>query len=414
MPKIVMKFGGTSVADLDRIRNVARLVKKQRDAGDEVAVVVSAMSGTTNHLVKLCNDLNPLHDTAEYDAVVATGEQVTTGLLAIALQSLGTPARSWQGWQIPILSDDAHSKARVDSIDGQKLLAAMARGETPIIAGFQGVSADGRVTTLGRGGSDLSAVAIAAAIKADRCDIYTDVDGIYTTDPRMLPKARRLASISYDEMLELASLGAGVMHSRSIEFAKKFGVKVLVRSSFKDMPGTVILAAEQSTPRPASGVALAKDEARITLENVPDQPGSSHALFSKLAASGIELPAAYAAKVRVLENFSPKTINDASAIGEWFEMFTAFPLKRTPGWRAQMTVVPRENRLLAYRSISTEVLVIGFADDVITPPALGREVGEALPNGRYIQIANAGHLGFLERPDPVNNAMLQFFAGTLI
>jgi pimeloyl-ACP methyl ester carboxylesterase len=230
----------------------------------------------------------------------------------------------------------------------------------------------------------------------------------------MLPKARRLASISYDEMLELASLGAGVMHSRSIEFAKKFGVKVLVRSSFKDMPGTVILAAEQSTPRPASGVALAKDEARITLENVPDQPGSSHALFSKLAASGIELPAAYAAKVRVLENFSPKTINDASAIGEWFEMFTAFPLKRTPGWRAQMTVVPRENRLLAYRSISTEVLVIGFADDVITPPALGREVGEALPNGRYIQIANAGHLGFLERPDPVNNAMLQFFAGTLI
>jgi len=155
MPKIVMKFGGTSVADLDRIRNVARLVKKQRDAGDEVAVVVSAMSGTTNHLVKLCNDLNPLHDTAEYDAVVATGEQVTTGLLAIALQSLGTPARSWQGWQIPILSDDAHSKARVDSIDGQKLLAAMARGETPIIAGFQGVSADGRVTTLGRGGSDL-------------------------------------------------------------------------------------------------------------------------------------------------------------------------------------------------------------------------------------------------------------------
>ncbi|WP_368418832.1 aspartate kinase [Rhodovarius sp.] len=290
MPKIVMKFGGTSVADLDRIRNVARLVKKQRDAGNEVAVVVSAMSGTTNHLVKLCNDLNPLHDTAEYDVVVATGEQVTIGLLAIALQSLGTPARSWQGWQIPILSDDAHSKARVDSIDGQKLLAAMARGETPIIAGFQGVSADGRVTTLGRGGSDLSAVAIAAAIKADRCDIYTDVDGIYTTDPRVVPRARKLEKISFEEMLELASVGAKVLQTRSVEMAMKHGVRIQVLSSFADKPGSLVVGEDEIVEKlVVSGVAYSVDDAKVTLRRVADRPGVAAILFGRLAEAHVNV-----------------------------------------------------------------------------------------------------------------------------
>jgi len=290
MPKIVMKFGGTSVADLDRIRNVARLVKKQRDAGDEVAVVVSAMSGTTNHLVKLCNDLNPLHDTAEYDAVVATGEQVTTGLLAIALQSMGTPARSWQGWQIPILSDDAHGKARVDQIDGQKLLAAMARGETPIIAGFQGVTADGRVTTLGRGGSDLSAVAIAAAIKADRCDIYTDVDGIYTTDPRVVPRARKLEKISFEEMLELASVGAKVLQTRSVEMAMKHGVRIQVLSSFADKPGSLVVGEDEIVEKlVVSGVAYSVDDAKVTLRRVADRPGVAAILFGRLAEAHVNV-----------------------------------------------------------------------------------------------------------------------------
>ncbi len=290
MPKIVMKFGGTSVADLDRIRNVARLVKKERDAGNEVAVVVSAMSGTTNYLVKLCNDLNPLHDTAEYDAVVATGEQVTTGLLAIALQTLGTPARSWQGWQIPILSDDAHGKARVDQIDGQKLLAAMARGETPIIAGFQGVTADGRVTTLGRGGSDLSAVAIAAAIKADRCDIYTDVDGIYTTDPRVVPRARKLAKISFEEMLELASVGAKVLQTRSVEMAMKHGVRIQVLSSFADKPGSLVVGEDEIVEKlVVSGVAYSVDDAKVTLRRVADRPGVAAILFGRLAEAHVNV-----------------------------------------------------------------------------------------------------------------------------
>ena len=212
MARIVMKFGGTSVADLDRIRNVAARVKREVDAGHQVAVVVSAMSGVTNQLVKWCQDLSALHDAREYDTVVATGEQVTTGLTAIALQAIGVDARSWQGWQVPIITDQAHGKARVESIDGAALIERMEQGQVPVVAGFQGIDPKrNRITTLGRGGSDLSAVAIAAAVKADRCDIYTDVDGIYTTDPRIVPRARKLERISYEEMLEQASLGAKVL-----------------------------------------------------------------------------------------------------------------------------------------------------------------------------------------------------------
>ena len=225
MARIVMKFGGTSVADLDRIRNVAARVKREVDAGHQVAVVVSAMSGVTNQLVKWCQELSPLHDAREYDTVVATGEQVTTGLTAIALQAVGVEARSWQGWQVPIVTDQAHGKARVERIDGALLIERMEAGQVPVIAGFQGIDpVRNRITTLGRGGSDLSAVAVAAAVKADRCDIYTDVDGIYTTDPRIVPRARKLERISFEEMLELASVGAKVLQTRSVELAMKLGV----------------------------------------------------------------------------------------------------------------------------------------------------------------------------------------------
>jgi len=290
MPRIVMKFGGTSVADLDRIRNVANRVKREHDAGNEVAVVVSAMSGTTNQLVKWCTDLDPLHDPREYDVVVATGEQVTIGLLAIALQKLGVPARSWQGWQIPIRTDDAHGKARVDSIDGSALIASMQKGEVPVVAGFQGVAPDGRVTTLGRGGSDLSAVALAAALKADRCDIYTDVDGVYTTDPRIVPRARKLDRISFEEMLELASVGAKVLQTRSVEMALKQRVRVQVVSSFEDKPGTLVVDEDEIVEKLiVSGIAYSADDAKVTLRRVPDRPGVAASLFGPLAEANVNV-----------------------------------------------------------------------------------------------------------------------------
>ncbi|MFM8805141.1 MAG: aspartate kinase [Planctomycetia bacterium] len=287
MALVVQKFGGTSVADPQKILAAARKAIARQQAGHQVVVVVSAMGHQTDVLVDLAKQISERPSAREMDMLLSTGEQVSVALFAMAIQSLGHKAVSLTGAQIGIRTDSTHTKARIKSISTDHVKKLLDDGAIVIAAGFQGIDQNGNITTLGRGGSDTTAVALAAVLDADLCEIYTDVDGIYTTDPRMLPKARRLASISYDEMLELASLGAGVMHSRSIEFAKKFGVKVLVRSSFKDMPGTVILAAEESTPRPASGVALAKDEARITLENVPDQPGSSHALFSQLAASGI-------------------------------------------------------------------------------------------------------------------------------
>ena len=236
MARIVMKFGGTSVADLDRIRAVAARVKRQVDQGDQVAVVVSAMSGVTNQLVAWCGQMSPLHDAREYDAVVATGEQVTSGLTAIALQAVGVEARSWAGWQIPLRTDGAHGKARIEEIDGAELIRRMQEGQVPVVAGFQGIGPRNRVTTLGRGGSDTSAVALAAAIRADRCDIYTDVDGVYTTDPRIVAKARKLDKIAYEEMLELASVGAKVLQTRSVELAMNEGVRVRVLSSFLDAP----------------------------------------------------------------------------------------------------------------------------------------------------------------------------------
>ncbi|WP_254454851.1 aspartate kinase [Acetobacter estunensis] len=296
--RIVMKFGGTSVADLDRIRAVADRVRAQVEAGAQVAVVVSAMSGTTNRLVGYCESLSPLYDPREYDAVVATGEQVTSGLLAIALQNLGVSARSWQGWQVPIRTDEAHGKARIDSIAGDALIASMQAGEVPVIAGFQGVAPSGRITTLGRGGSDTSAVAIAAAVKADRCDIYTDVDGIYTTDPRIVPKARKLERITYEEMLELASVGAKVLQTRSVELAMKEHVRVQVLSSFVDqapaadcrLPGSLVVDEDEIVEQElVTGIAYSRDEAKISMRRIPDRPGIAAAIFGPLSENNINV-----------------------------------------------------------------------------------------------------------------------------
>ena len=287
MPLIVQKFGGTSVATPEKIQAAARKAIRAQQEGNQVVVVVSAMGHETDHLIDLAKQVNGEPPAREMDMLLSTGEQVSVALMAMAIHGFGYRAISLTGAQMGIKTDSSYTKARIKTISTDRIRRLLDQGNIVIAAGFQGVDEDFNITTLGRGGSDTTAVALAAVLNADACEIYTDVDGIYTTDPRMLPEARRLGSISYDEMLELASLGAGVMHSRSIEFAKKFGVKVVVRSSFKDIPGTLIHAADQSVKRPVSGVALAKDEARITLEGTPDQPGSSHALFSMLAESGI-------------------------------------------------------------------------------------------------------------------------------
>ena len=290
MARLVMKFGGTSVADLDRIRSVAARVKQEVDAGHEVAVVVSAMAGVTNQLVAWCQALSPLHDAREYDAVVATGEQVTAGLTAIALQAIGVDARSWQGWQIPVLTDGAHGKARIERIESAELIRRLKTGQVPVVSGFQGLGPDGRVTTLGRGGSDLSAVALAAALSADRCDIFTDVDGVYTTDPRIVPKARKLDRIAYEEMLEMASLGAKVLQTRSVELAMKQRVRIQVLSSFEDKPGTLVVDEDEIVEKElVSGIAYSRDEAKVTLRRVPDRPGIAAAVFGPLAEANVNV-----------------------------------------------------------------------------------------------------------------------------
>ena len=296
MARLVMKFGGTSVANVERIRNVARHVKREVDAGYDVAVVVSAMSGKTNELVAWCREAAPLHDAREYDAVVASGEQVTAGLLAIVLQDMGVQARSWLGWQIPIYTSDAHGSARIVGIEGGEIVKRFSeRKEVAVVAGFQGVHKEtGRIATLGRGGSDTSAVALAAAIGADRCDIYTDVDGVYTTDPRVVPKARRLDRIAFEEMLEMASLGAKVLQVRSVEVAMVHKVPTFVRSSFDDpanpQPGTLICAEEDiMEAQVVTGIAFTRDEAQITLRRIADKPGVAAAIFVPLADANINV-----------------------------------------------------------------------------------------------------------------------------
>jgi aspartate kinase len=295
MNRLVMKFGGTSVANIERIRNAARHIKRERDAGYTIAVVVSAMSGKTNELVAWCKEAAPLYDVREYDAIVASGELVTAGLLSIVLQAMGIAARSWQGWQIPILTDAAHGAARIASVEASRLIERLDAGEVAVVAGFQGLHEEsGRVTTLGRGGSDTSAVALAAAIHADRCDIYTDVDGVYTSDPRVVQRARRLDRVAFEEMLEMASLGAKVLQVRSVEVAMVHKVKTFVRSSFDDpdqaAAGTLICGEEDILEQQiVTGIAFSRDEAQLTLRSVADKPGVAAAIFVPLADANINV-----------------------------------------------------------------------------------------------------------------------------
>lgn len=290
MSRIVMKFGGTSVADLDRIRNVASRVKKEVDAGNQVSVFVSAMAGTTDRLVGYVEGISPMHDAREYDTVVSAGEQITSGLLAIALQDIGVPARSWLGWQIPMRTNKVHSAARIEDIGKEELISRMEDGVVCVIAGFQGISEDNRITTLGRGGSDTSAVALAAAVNADRCDIYTDVEGVYTTDPRIVPKARKLDKITYEEMLEMASLGAKVLQTRSVAMAMSHGVRVQVLSSFTNKPGTMVVDEEEIVEKQVvSGITYAKNEAQVTIVGVKNKPGIASDVFTLLADNNINV-----------------------------------------------------------------------------------------------------------------------------
>lgn len=293
MARIVAKFGGTSVADIPRIERAAMKIKREVETGHQVMVVVSAMSGVTNQLVEYCRTISAMHDAREYDTVVASGEQVTAGLMALALQKIGVPARSWLGWQVPLICDEVHGKSRIERIETDEIDKRLNSGEVAVLAGFQGITARNRIATLGRGGSDTSAVALAAAIKADRCDIYTDVDGVYTTDPRIVPGARKIDKISYEEMLELASLGAKVLQTRSVEMAMKHNVAVQVLSSFEDaigsdLPGTLLLKEEEIMEKHVvNGIAYSRDEAKVTLLNVPDIPGVAAKIFGPLADAKI-------------------------------------------------------------------------------------------------------------------------------
>jgi aspartate kinase len=339
MARIVMKFGGTSVGDIARIKNVAKRVKAEVDRGNQVAVVVSAMSGVTNQLVAYCTEMATLHDAREYDAVVATGEQVTSGLLAIGLQELGVQARSWAGWQIPIFSDDAHGKARIADIKGEEIVKRMEQGHVAVVAGFQGIGPDNRVTTLGRGGSDTTAVALAAALKADRCDIYTDVDGVYTTDPRIVKTARKLDKITYEEMLESASLGAKVLQTRSVEMAMKHHVRVQVLSSFSDAPGTLVCDEDEIVEKAlVSGIAYSRDEAKVTLIGVQDQPGIAAAIFGPLADANINVD-------MIVQNTSHDGTTDMT-----------FTTPRADLERALKVV--KDNMTVPYKSIDTDKAVV--------------------------------------------------------
>uniref|UniRef100_UPI0035C78F7D aspartate kinase n=1 Tax=Sphingomonas sp. TaxID=28214 RepID=UPI0035C78F7D len=317
MARIVMKFGGTSMAGIERIRSVAKRVKREVEAGNQVAVVVSAMAGETDRLVGFCREASPLYDPHEYDVVVSSGEQITSGLLAIALQAIGVPARSFLGWQLPVNTSSAHGSARIATIETDALDEHLASGAVAVIPGFQGVAVGSRITTLGRGGSDTSAVAVAAAMKADRCDIYTDVDGVYTTDPRIVPRARKLSKVTYEEMLELASVGAKVLQTRSVGLAMKEKVRVQVLSSFTDddapmadtLPGTMIVGEEEIEDverQLITGIAHDKNEAKITLTAVPDKPGAVSAIFEPLAAANINVD-------MIIQNIAHRSSGSASA-----------------------------------------------------------------------------------------------------
>ncbi|WP_199554303.1 aspartate kinase [Sandaracinobacteroides hominis] len=340
MARIVMKFGGTSMAGIERIRGVAARVKREVEAGNRVAVVVSAMAGETDRLVGFCREASPLADPAEYDVVVASGEQVTSGLLAIVLQSMGLRARSWLGWQLPISTSEAHGKARILDVDTKALLTAMESGEVAVIPGFQGLTDANRVTTLGRGGSDTSAVAVAAALKADRCDIYTDVEGVFTTDPRIVPRARKLGKITYEEMLELASVGAKVLQTRSVELAMKEKVRVQVLSSFSDEPGTMVVDEDEVVEQELiAGVAYDRNEAKVTIGAVPDRPGIVAAIFGPLADANINVD-------MIVQNIANEQATDVT-----------FTVPRTELARAR-TVLEANAEAIGYAKLVTDDSVV--------------------------------------------------------
>jgi aspartate kinase len=341
MARIVQKFGGTSVGDIDRIKAVAERVKAEVDAGNQVAVVVSAMSGVTNRLVGYVDDIASLYDAREYDVVVSSGEQVTSGLLALALQQLGVDARSWQGWQIPVHTNNAHGKARIESIESDALIERLERGEVVVVPGFQGIAPDGRVTTLGRGGSDTSAVALAAALNADRCDIYTDVEGIFTADPRIVAKAHKLDHITYEEMLEMASVGAKVLQTRAVEIAMKHAVRLQVLSTFTNTPGTLVVDEDEVVEQElVSGIAYTRDEAKITLISVADQPGVAAAIFGPLAEAGVNVD-------MIVQNIS----EDGKATDMTFTV-TGADLERA------VDVLEKEKDGLDYKEIRTDADVV--------------------------------------------------------
>ena len=338
-----MKFGGTSVADLARIRNVAQTVKRAHDDGADIAVIVSAMSGVTNQLIDYVSDIAPLADLREYDTIVSSGEQVTSGLLAIALQNLGVPARSWLGWQIPVVTDDAHGSARIQRIDVDEIRRRFEEErQVAVLAGFQGLEKGRwRITTLGRGGSDTSAVALAAALEAERCDIYTDVEGVYTSDPRIVPRARKLDRITYEEMLEMASQGAKVLQTRSVEMAMKHRVRVQVRSSFEDKPGTLVVDEDEIVEQAlVSGVTYSRDEAKITLQSVPDRPGVAAAIFGPLADAAVNVD-------MIVQNISAEN-------GHTDMTFTVgnADLQRT------ISVLEKNREQLAYRELKADPNVV--------------------------------------------------------
>lgn len=354
MARLVMKFGGTSVADIEHIRNVAAHVKREVEAGHEVAVVLSAMAGTTNQLVQWARETAPLHDAREYDTIVASGEQITIALLSIELQRIGVSARSWLGWQIPIRTDSAHGAARIEEIDGSELVSRLSQGQVAVIAGFQGIGPDNRITTLGRGGSDTSAVAIAAALNADLCDIYTDVDGVYTTDPRIVAKAQKLDKISYEEMLEMASLGAKVLQTRSVELAMVHRVRLQVRSSFDapdvphtaygaggNGPGTLVCDEDEIVEQQVvSGIAYSKDEAKVTLVKVEDKPGVAARVFGPLADNSINVD-------MIIQNVSDD--------GRSTDMTFTVPQAELP---LAVAVIRKAQKEIVYKDLKTDTNVV--------------------------------------------------------
>jgi aspartate kinase len=341
MARIVQKFGGTSVADVERIKKAALRVKREVDAGNEVVVVVSAMAGATNQLVDWTRAMSELYDAREHDAVVASGEQVTAGLMALALQALDIEARSWLGWQVPIRTDDVHGRARIETIETAELERRLGEGQVAVVAGFQGIGPRGRITTLGRGGSDTSAVALAAALHAERCDIFTDVDGVYTTDPRIVAKARKLSRITYEEMLEMASQGAKVLQTRSVAMAMNHRVRVQVLSSFTDAPGTLVVDEDEIVEkRVVSGIAYSRDEAKITVERVADKPGVAAAIFGPLADNSINVD---------------MIVQNVSADGNTTDM--TFTVGRSDLDRA-MSVLEERRKTLGFKSLKPDRNVV--------------------------------------------------------